>query len=365
VGTIALLIGVGVMLRRRPKLALLWLGFAIPYLLGHMVQQKAFMRNLSPLITLSALPIGVAAAEIVEWVRDRRPRVVPLAGAAVALALYAAPLYEAVTVTAYRGRPYTKALAAEYVKSLPKGRRIGVEEIPRASIGGPMVRDLSLGPERTADWYRAHHYRYLVANADRHTGQTRAAYEELKLQGTVVHVIPGNEAGQPGPWIEVLDLGQDPEGLGVVRRAAQFGADLRLHGYELRPGEPRQDYGPLNGADERVLKSGEAVQINLLWQAGQRLPVDYTVFIHVLDQDGNKVAQRDAPIRQADYPTSHWLENEIVVDHADLPLPALPPGRYSLVIGVYDPATGARLPVVEPRGETDGTSLVLTTLEVR
>jgi hypothetical protein len=86
---------------------------------------------------------------------------------------------------------------------------------------------------------------------------------------------------------------------------------------------------------------------------------DYTLFIHVANEGGERVAQRDLPLRYEDYPTSHWQVDELVVERADFPLPALPPGEYRLDIGLYDGATGERLPIEGAENNT------LTTLTIK
>jgi hypothetical protein len=53
------------------------------------------------------------------------------------------------------------------------------------------------------------------------------------------------------------------------------------------------------------------------------------------------------------YPTSAWQPGEIVVDEFELPLPdVLAAGEYSLVTGMYDLATGQRLPVTGRYGQS-------------
>jgi hypothetical protein len=64
-GCLAALAGLALLLRsRRGRSAgLIWLGFAAPYLLLHLAQTSHFTRNMIPLVVLSALSVGVAAAE--------------------------------------------------------------------------------------------------------------------------------------------------------------------------------------------------------------------------------------------------------------------------------------------------------------
>jgi len=68
--------------------------------------------------------------------------------------------------------------------------------------------------------------------------------------------------------------------------------------------------------------------------------------VHLRSAAGATVAQIDRPPINGDYPTSVWSAGEIVPDAITLPLPAdLPPGKYTLVAGMYELASGQRLPV--------------------
>jgi hypothetical protein len=87
----------------------------------------------------------------------------------------------------------------------------------------------------------------------------------------------------------------------------------------------------------------------LFWQASTALTIDHTVFIHILDAQGNVVAQADSPPAAGVYPTSLWDMGEIVGDERTLP--ALSPGSYAVKAGLYRPDTGERLPVT---GSPDG-----------
>lgn len=93
--------------------------------------------------------------------------------------------------------------------------------------------------------------------------------------------------------------------------------------------------------------------VNLTWQAIVEMTRDYTVFVHILAQDGTLVAQND---RQPDgYPTSDWQQNEVVLDTFEVVLPDnLEPGTYLLQSGLY------YLPTLERLGEP----LILGEIEI-
>ena len=88
----------------------------------------------------------------------------------------------------------------------------------------------------------------------------------------------------------------------------------------------------------------DPIQLTLYWQANQTPTQDYTVFVQLLDESGMWLAGADAPPVNGFYPTILWQEGDWVDDEHYLPLPAtLSPGIYTLLVGLYDPTTSARL----------------------
>ena len=79
------------------------------------------------------------------------------------------------------------------------------------------------------------------------------------------------------------------------------------------------------------------------------MPLDYTIFVHLIGPDGDTVAQHDGqPWWEVPLPTSTWQPGEMLQDRHTLPLPSdLQPGEYRLEVGVYYWQTLERLPVVE------------------
>jgi len=66
------------------------------------------------------------------------------------------------------------------------------------------------------------------------------------------------------------------------------------------------------------------------------------VFVHVV-RDGQVVAQHDAEPGLAGSPTSRWRAGEVVTDWHPIQVPPeAPAGSASVVVGLYDPASGAR-----------------------
>jgi hypothetical protein len=101
-----------------------------------------------------------------------------------------------------------------------------------------------------------------------------------------------------------------------------FGDAIQLAGYDVAPD---------------ALKPGGAAEITLQWQPITRLDADYTTFVHLINANGDKIAQSDHQSGGAYYPTSLWKPGETLIDKHTLALPAdLGPGPYTIVVGLYD-----------------------------
>lgn len=96
---------------------------------------------------------------------------------------------------------------------------------------------------------------------------------------------------------------------------------------------------------------GDTLQLTLHWQARRQPLADYTVFSQLVGPDGQVWGQQDNQPQAGDFPTSTWPAKEQVIDRYNLSLPAVaPPGRYRLLVGMYNLATGQRLPAVTAAG---------------
>ena len=92
---------------------------------------------------------------------------------------------------------------------------------------------------------------------------------------------------------------------------------------------------------------GEEVAVALRWQVKEAPGRDLTTFVHLGDPAEPPLAQGDSPPLGGDYPTRLWAAGEVIDDAYTLAIPQdLPPGRYPVHIGLYDPETGERLPLI-------------------
>lgn len=155
----------------------------------------------------------------------------------------------------------------------------------------------------------------------------------------VLRIMGANDA-----TIEQVDLGElvIKESERVYTKPATavdtdvaFGNEIKLVGYDLDATETPNQY-----------------LLSLVWQALKEPTSDYTVFVHLLQQDGSCnpcVWQQDAMPQQNQYPTSRWLSDEYIVDSYPIVIPeGTETGAYPLEIGLYLAETGQRLQVLSP-----------------
>jgi hypothetical protein len=106
---------------------------------------------------------------------------------------------------------------------------------------------------------------------------------------------------------------------------------------------------------------GDVIQARLVWSAESPTARPYKVFLHLLDDAGSPVAQRDDEPSGGSRPTTTWQPGEVIVDNHGIILPPeMPPGEYALRLGLYDAFDPqVRLPV------NAEDSLLLATIIVR
>jgi mannosyltransferase len=117
---------------------------------------------------------------------------------------------------------------------------------------------------------------------------------------------------------------------------------------------------------QNSVESGDTLGLTLWWQALAKMDRDYSLFIHLVDQDDRIWAQQDELLQYDDLPTSSWEVGEIAEGFYQLETdPHIPAGEYTVKLGIYYWETGERLPVWDERGERlSGDSVLLGTIGV-
>ncbi len=197
---------------------------------------------------------------------------------------------------------------------------------------------------------------------------------ELVVDPVVVEIPTGHPAA--GDGCGPLGLGLD-----VGLMAADGGAGVRIGRLRLAPDPVAVDCARgseagdllgsafrLNQVDlpRRAGRPGETLPLRLTWEALAPPAADVTVFLQLLDENGEIAAQFDAPPGGDLLPTSLWAAGDVVVDERQIVLPAdRPAGRYRLIAGLYR-ADGSRLPAVDRAGRPHpDDAILLAEIELR
>ncbi|MFN2190201.1 MAG: hypothetical protein ACK2T3_15670, partial [Candidatus Promineifilaceae bacterium] len=125
---------------------------------------------------------------------------------------------------------------------------------------------------------------------------------------------------------------------------ADFGDQIALIAYDFEA----MDYEP-----------GDRVDINLYWKAMNPVDINYQVFLHMLDESGQIIAQSDK-LNPGEFPTKRWPLDKYVRDEHSFIIPDdTESGDYHLSVGLWVASEGWRLPLIDESGEQLGDSFIL------
>lgn len=155
---------------------------------------------------------------------------------------------------------------------------------------------------------------------------------DLAAGDYLLRVVPvGEERAWEVGRLEVVAadrLYQLPDDVGVPL-GYEFGEGIHLYGSKLLTEE---------------VATGEAAEVVLYWQMDNQPAAIYTVFVHLLDEQENIVAQADH--WPGGLPSHTLAAGQVVIDEFVLPVGAdLLPGQYRIAVGLYAADNGLRLPV--------------------
>jgi hypothetical protein len=96
----------------------------------------------------------------------------------------------------------------------------------------------------------------------------------------------------------------------------------------------------------RAVRAGDWALLTLRWRALRPLTTSYVVRVRLRDNAGREIARYDIAPLDGHWPTQRWPEGTQIWDYHDLFIqPDVPPGRYSVVVGLYpegQPENGLR-----------------------
>lgn len=112
----------------------------------------------------------------------------------------------------------------------------------------------------------------------------------------------------------------------------EYGERVQLLGYDL---------------SKETIEPGSRLWVTLYWETMAAMDRDYSVFVHLVDERGVTIAQRDSYPGAGNNPTRDWIAGQSIRDVHPVYVPptllAAPPFRVR--VGLYDYATSSRLPI--------------------
>jgi hypothetical protein len=170
-------------------------------------------------------------------------------------------------------------------------------------------------------------------------------------------VLPASLKGSSPPGEGRLVVYTSAQNLPAEPRypiTASFGDVGQLNGYSLEPNEVR---------------AGEKLELTLYWTAMNTRPVttDYRVFVHLLDESGQIIAQHDGQPVEGRRSTSTWQQGDKIIDTHRLEwLTDESVGTAVLQVGLYELQTLGRLPAYGATGERlPEDRVILSEIELR
>ena len=99
--------------------------------------------------------------------------------------------------------------------------------------------------------------------------------------------------------------------------------------------------------------AGDEIEVEACWSTQAPLTRDYTVFVHLIDSEMNRIGERHTYPGLGRLPTSRWPLNQVFCETYRLTVEpwADIPRRYQVEVGLFDAETGERLPAEAPEGD--------------
>ncbi len=150
-----------------------------------------------------------------------------------------------------------------------------------------------------------------------------------------------------------------------AKETAAVEFDGRLALTALSYGRTAQGQNPIN-VNQHQTPSGEPLWVALQWQASVPIDIDLKTSLLLRDAAGNVAGQVDDLLVGDRYPVERvWEAGEDTASYHILPvLPGVAPGRYEIVLRVYEDQTLRPYPAVDSQGNLLGSDTVIGSVEI-
>jgi len=305
--------------------------WSIIYLGGYTALNVSAFWYYPPLLPAMVITMGYGAMKIARWIQPRQIRI-----AASALVLVLLLAGQARTAVAYSGAPTriaTYRIVGEWLaQHAPKDSLVLVgdlgvvswySDLPTIDVPGLVVPTMYVHTETYA--IQKFKPTYIVATQ---YWAWKAIVNESWLIQDYERVTQISSKGDADFSPMIIFRRRPPQpSPSANEESKQFGQAIKFSG---------------TSKIEGVYWSGGEITLEAQWAVTRETKNVYAAFFHLVDLENQIVAQSDAWIGR-DAPTNTRQVGASIADRYSILLPPdLVEGKYKLIVGVYDTATGAR-----------------------
>jgi hypothetical protein len=173
---------------------------------------------------------------------------------------------------------------------------------------------------------------------------TGVSYQLVAMlwQGEAMQSFPVNESSHPTLLNnQIIVLAGIPALSATVADAPdnggyQFAEGFTLDGYEI----------------PQTLTVGDTVTARFWWSAANDIDTQLTQYIHAFNVETDELFVFDQQPFGGRFPTNDWIAGMRELDEWTFQLPTeMPPATYRIHMGLYNPFTGERMPVMDSSGQ--------------
>lgn len=99
----------------------------------------------------------------------------------------------------------------------------------------------------------------------------------------------------------------------------------------------KTEFGDVALLGYRLARTGQGLEVLILWEAAHAPQADYRVFVQVRDLSGTIIVHGEFEPHGGSYPTSIWSADEQVPDAYLLDISSATPGTYQVYVGLLNP----------------------------
>lgn len=250
----------------------------------------------------------------------------------VGAVVVALSMWSGMQASTFFARPYNQNEVDAYMRTVPPPTlSIGHVE-PTLYNQQPWVIPLTTEDVALAHAWQEAGVQTLVINRDYWPDVVFAEADRVEQ-------FPDNEHGGSGSAYDIYQ-NKAKANLRTIGQPLTGSDGVDILGVRLGRGMLRSQLTPLS-AHAELPAAGDALQMNIYFAVTS--PPRNTaplLYVHIIDFHGVQIAARNTPPVDY-YPMQSWQAGDLIVANADVPTGALVPGKYQMVIGLYD-ATSAQ-----------------------